>query len=83
MTHTFIVNTENVNEYGYRVLTDGIDYNQYMRNPVVLFMHDRYNSQDRGSEVIGRVVKMYKKDAQLVAEIEFDEKDAFAKKNCR
>ena len=80
MTHTFIVNTENVNEYGYRVLTDGIDYNQYMRNPVVLFMHDRYNSKDRGSEVIGRVVKMYKKDTQLIAEIEFDEKDAFAKK---
>jgi hypothetical protein len=80
MTHTFVVNTENVNEYGYRILTDGIDYKQYMRNPVVLFMHDRYNSKDRGSEVIGRVVQLYKKDTQLVAEIEFDEKDAFAKK---
>lgn len=80
MTHTFIVNTENVNEYGYRILTDGIDYRQYMRNPVVLFMHDRYNQKDRGSEVIGRVVKLFKKDTQLVAEIEFDEKDPFAKK---
>lgn len=82
MTHTFIVNTENVNEYGYRVLTDGIDYKQYMRNPVVLFMHDRYNSENRGSEVIGRVLKLYKKDTQLIAEIEFDEKDEFAKKIC-
>jgi len=80
MTHTFIVNTENVNEYGYRILTDGIDYTQYMRNPVVLFMHDRYNHQERGSEVIGRVVKMNKLGTQLLAEIEFDEKDAFAKK---
>jgi hypothetical protein len=80
MAHTFIVNSESVNEYGYRILTDGIDYKQFMRNPVVLFMHDRYNSKDRGSEVIGRVVKLYKKDTQLLAEIEFDEKDAFAKK---
>lgn len=80
MTHTFIVNTENVNEYGYRVLTDGIDYKQFMRNPVVLFMHQRYNSENRGSEVIGRVVQLYKKDSQLIAEIEFHEKDEFAKK---
>jgi Caudovirus prohead serine protease len=80
MTHTFIVNTENVNEYGYRILTDGVDYKQFMRNPVVLFMHDRYNSKDRGSEVIGRVVKMYKNGTELIADIEFDENDPFAKK---
>ena len=41
MTYEFIINTENVNEFYYRVLTDGIDYTQYMRNPVVLFMHER------------------------------------------
>lgn len=80
MTHTFIVNTENVNEYGYRILTDGIDYKQYMRNPVVLFMHDRYNATERGSEVIGRVSKLYKNGSELIADIEFDENDPFAKK---
>jgi hypothetical protein len=80
MTHTFIVNSENVNEYGYRILTDGIDYKQFMRNPVVLFMHDRYNKENRGSEVIGRVLKLYKKGTELIADIEFDDKDEFAKK---
>lgn len=80
MTHKFIVNSENVNEYGYRVLTDGIDTVQYMRNPVVLFMHNRYDSENRGSEVIGRVVKLYVENKQLIAEVEFDEADDFAKK---
>jgi Caudovirus prohead serine protease len=80
MTHTFIVNSENVNGYGYRILTDGVDYKQFMRNPVVLFMHDRYNSNDRGSEVIGKVSKLYKNGTELIADIEFDENDPFAKK---
>jgi len=79
-TYKFVVNTENVNSYGYRVLTDGIDYSQYMRNPVVLFMHERYNDKNRGGKVIGRTVKLYKENSQLVAEIEFDENDAFAQK---
>ncbi|MDO5608261.1 MAG: HK97 family phage prohead protease [Capnocytophaga sp.] len=76
MKHAFIVNTEDVNEYGYRVLTDGIDYAQYMRNPVVLFMHERGN---KGNEVIGRCTKLYKEDGKLIAEIEFDTEDGFAK----
>jgi hypothetical protein len=80
MTHQFIVNTENVNEYGYRVLTDGIDTAQFMRNPVVLFMHQRYNSENRGSEVIGRVVKLYVENKKLIADVAFDEGDEFAKK---
>ena len=80
MNHTFIVNTENVNEFLYRVLTEGIDTEQYLRNPVVLFYHQRVNEKDRGSEVIGRVVKLWIEDKKLLAEIEFDEKDPFAAK---
>ena len=83
MTHDFIINTENVNEYKYRILTDGIDYTQYMRNPVVLFMHEREfekKEDGKGSAVIGRCLKIYKKDTDLVATIEFDEKDEFAQK---
>ncbi|SCY94630.1 HK97 family phage prohead protease [Flavobacterium caeni] len=78
--HTFVVNTENVNEYKYRVLTDGIDYEQFLRNPVVLYYHERYNGKDRGSEVIGRVVKLWIEDKKLLAEIEFDVDDEFAAK---
>ena len=83
MTHDFVINTENVNEFGYRILTDGIDYKQYMRNPVVLFMHEREMNKDhegKGSAVIGRCLKLFKKGSDLIATIEFDEEDEFAKK---
>nr|DAP86966.1 MAG TPA: prohead serine protease [Caudoviricetes sp.] len=80
MKHQFIVNTENVNSYGYRILTDGIDYAQYMRNPIVLFMHERGVNAYKGSEVIGRCTKLYKDGTTLIAEVEFDEQDEFAKK---
>ena len=80
MTHKFIVNTENVNCYGYRILTDGIDTDQYLRNPVILYMHERFTEDNRGSEVIGRCVKLEKVGTELIAEIEFDVNDEFAKK---
>lgn len=79
MKHKFVVNDENnVNEYGYRVMTDGIDTAQFMRNPVVLYMHNR--AHDDVSKVIGRAVALEKKDGQLIAEVELDEADEFAKK---
>lgn len=80
MTHKFVVNTENVNSYGYRVLTDGIDYAQYLKNPIVLFMHTREDYKNRGGEVIGKCVKLYVENKELIAEIEFDVNDDFAKK---
>ena len=80
MKHQFIINTENVNSYGYRILTDGIDYAQYMRNPVVFFMHERDGYGNKGSEVIGRCTRLYKEGSTLIAEVEFDEQDEFAKK---
>lgn len=72
-----MVSTESVNSYGYRILTDGIDTEQYMKNPVVLYMHNR--AWSRGNEVIGRVVSLKKENAKLLAEVEFDEADEFAK----
>lgn len=68
-----------MNYYGYRVLTDGIDTEQYMRNPIVLFMHKRNDFAPRGNEVIGRTISLKKENGQLIAEVEFDEADEFAK----
>lgn len=79
MTHKFIVNDDsNVNEYGYRVMTDGIDTDQYERNPIVLFMHNRAYSDPEN--VIGRCISLNKEGSQLIAEIEFDEKSELGKK---
>jgi len=79
MVHKFVVSTENVNEHGYRVLTNGINYTQYLVNPIVLFMHTRANGENGGKVVIGRCIKLYVEDSKLIAEIEFDEADEFAK----
>jgi hypothetical protein len=82
MKHKFIINDDTiVNEYGYRVMTDGIDTKQFMRNPVVLYMHSRSKSTGHeGDEVIGRVVGLEKESGQLIGEVEFDVADAYAKK---
>ena len=80
MEYKFIVNTENVNSYGYRVLTDGIDVTQYERNPVVLFMHSRAGSfSPTGDEVIGKA-RLQKEGDQLLAYITFDSENEFAAK---
>ncbi len=79
MTHDFVINTESVNCYKYRILTDGIDTSQYMLNPVVLYMHEMDDDENPGHEVIGRCINLNKKDKQLIATIEFDDADEFAK----
>ncbi len=80
MEYKFIVNTENVNSYGYRIITSGIDYTQYERNPVVLFMHNRSGGhQSTGDEVIGRA-RLTKEGDQLIAYITFDGENDFASK---
>lgn len=79
MKHKFVINDESiVNEYGYRIMTGGIDTEQFMRNPIVLFMHNR--AWNDASNVIGRVIDLSKQGGQLIAEIEFDQEDEFSKK---
>ena len=80
MEYKFIVNTENVNSYGYRIITEGIDTTQYDRNPVVLFMHNRAGAYPpTGDEVIGRA-RLSKEGDQLLAYITFDTDNDFAAK---
>lgn len=79
MEYKFIVNTENVNSYGYRIITEGIDTTQYERNPVVLFMHNRGDYKPTGDEVIGKA-RLSKEGDQLIAYITFDSTNEFAAK---
>lgn len=41
-----VVSTEAVNCYGTRILTAGIDTKQFERNPILLYMHNRYGRND-------------------------------------
>lgn len=57
---------EELNCYGTRILTSGIDLSQYKRNPVLLYMHRR-------GEVIGFIDEIEVKDGEITAVLVFDE----------
>lgn len=76
MAITFILNDENVNRYGYRVLTSGIDVTNFLKNPVALFMHQRAS----WTLPIGKWTNVRKEGSKLFADLEFDENDEFALK---
>ena len=70
--HTFVLTDESVNGYGYRVLTSGIDREQFLKNPVMLYSHEY------GLLPIGTWEEVREKDGQLLATAKFDEGDHFA-----
>jgi HK97 family phage prohead protease len=76
MKYTFIITDESINSYGFRVLTDGIDFSDFQKNPVALFMHDRAD----WTLPIGRWDNLRKEGDKLLADLTFDTKDEFALK---
>lgn len=60
------ISNSSVNSYGARVVTDGVDISQYMRNPVLLYMHERGN-------VIGYVDDVKKEGDDITGVLKFDE----------
>lgn len=71
MAKEFIINTDRVNSYGTRVLTSGIDLEQFKRNPVLLYMHRR-GFYDGEPMVIGRVENLRTDGDQLIGTPIFD-----------
>lgn len=69
---TFVLSDESVNSHGTWVKTEGIDLRRFEANPVMLWSHDS------AFPPIGRWVNIRKEDGRLLAEAEFDEKDALA-----
>lgn len=68
-THRFVLLDESVVTYGFRVLVAGVDISQFQRNPVFL----SYHFDDKLP--IGRCVKVWKEDKQILIDVEFDEAD--------
>lgn len=60
------ISTPSLNAYGTRVLTEGIDYGQYTKNPVLLYMHER-------GAVIGHVTDLAVEGDKLMGTLVFDE----------
>lgn len=60
------ISNDKLNSYGSRVLTSGMNVEQYRRNPVLLYMHERGN-------VIGYVKDLKVEDGEVTGELMFDE----------
>ncbi len=60
------ITNDSLNSYGTRVLTSGVNVEQYRRNPVLLYMHERGN-------VIGYVKDIAVGDGEVTGELVFDE----------
>jgi hypothetical protein len=67
------ITNEILNSYGTRVLTSGMSIEQYCRNPVLLYMHERGN-------VIGYVKDVKVEDDSVTGELVFDEASELSKR---
>ena len=59
------ISNESLNCYGFRVLTAGVNVEQYKRNPVLLYMHERGN-------VVGYVKDPKVENDEVTGELMFD-----------
>lgn len=84
MKFTFIVTDESVNNYGFRILTTGIDTTQFEKNPVGYYMHQRRSGkayEAKGDEVVCRWENLQKLgNGIMMADAIFDENDDKAMK---
>lgn len=71
---SFVLSDETVNTYGFRVLMDGADIEQFRRNPVMFYNHDEW------SVPIGRWDNVRIEDGKLLADPVFDMEDENARK---
>lgn len=71
MKQTFVVSDESVNSYGLIVKTDGIDTSRFLKNPIMLYGHDRDN-------VIGYWENIQIKDGVMYADGVFDTDTEFS-----
>lgn len=70
----FIVSTNSWDSHGERINVEGINVNEFKKNPVVLWGHDGFNLP------IAKATKVWKEGGKLMARAKFYLKDDFARK---
>lgn len=81
MPHTFVLSDESINRNGFRTLTDGINLDNFKKNPIMLFMHKRTSRwNDDNTLPIGIWENIRVENGKLLADPKFDEGDEFAVK---
>lgn len=80
-----VINSDRVNSYGFRVLSDGIDIEQYEKNPIMLWMHNRAWKGTKDEILpIGNVIELKREKDEdgnsiITGLPVFDDSDSFAK----
>lgn len=75
----FVLSTEEINRYGFRVLTSGIDFSDFAKNPIMLYNHQRSMGYDTERLLpIGKWDNIRIEGGNLVADAVFDDNDEFA-----
>lgn len=69
MPKTFILHDESVNTYGFRMLTSGVNLEEFRRNPVMLYNHNSYDLP------IGRWENIRIEEGKILADAVFDAED--------
>jgi hypothetical protein len=78
-TKRYTITTSAVNNYGYRVLSAGVDFTQFNNNPIMLWMHHRADGGNKNQILpIGRIVEIRLEGDAWTGQPEFDETDDFA-----
>lgn len=75
------ISNSSLNCYGTRVLTQGVDIEQYTRNPILLWMHfNPYRGAKDEVLPIGTIKDVHKDGDDIIGELVFDTSDEFAAK---
>lgn len=72
--YTFCVHDESVNTYGFRILTSGINLEEFNKNPVILFNHDDWETP------IGKGENARVEGGRILMDVVFDEDEDKGKK---
>lgn len=74
-----VISDESLNSYGFHVRTDGIELDAFMKNPVMLWNHNRDGHGTVNAQLpIGYWKDLRVEDGKLTGEPVFDESDQFA-----
>ena len=72
MAKTFVLSDESVNELGFWVKTSGIELTQFIKNPIMFWMHNRWKNSKDGILPIGHWENIRVQGEQLLADAVFD-----------
>lgn len=78
MKKEMVISTPRINSYGSRILTEGIDTSQFEMNPILLWMHCRWDGYRCAPLPIGRVENLRREGNALIGTPVFDTSDEFA-----